>query len=131
MRKNKTLLLILMASLLFFAAIELHRTADATVRSRVEEPIYAIADKDYSVALSKGKYVIKLGPMFWGLYPGAVAFKTPEDASAYMKKKEMNEEELAVYRLSGNYESDVNQEGELHHINKSLMLIEKLKGESA
>jgi hypothetical protein len=73
--------------------------------------------------------VVKLGPMFWGLYPGAIAFKTPEHASAYMKKKEMNEEELGVYRLSGNYESDVNQEGEPHRINKSLMMIEKLKYE--
>ena len=116
-----------MASLLFFVAVELHRTADATIRSSVEEPIYAIGDKDFSVALSKGKRVIKLGPMFWGLYPGGIAFKTPAAALAYMKKKEMNRIKLAVYRLSGNYELDVNQEGELHHIDKSLMFIEKLE----
>jgi negative regulator of genetic competence, sporulation and motility len=83
------------------------------------------------VALSKGKHVIKLGPMFWGLYPGAIAFKTPEDALAYMKKKEMNEEESVIYRLSGNYKSDVNQESTPHHINKSLVMIEKLKYGSA
>jgi hypothetical protein len=53
MRKNKPLLTILMASLLFFVGVELHRTADATIRSSVEEPIYAIGDKDVSVALSK------------------------------------------------------------------------------
>ena len=127
MRKNKPLLTILMASLLFFVAVELHRTADATIRSSVEKPIYAIGDKDFSVALSKGKGVIKLGPMFWGLYPGGIAFKTPAAALAYMKKKEMNREKLAVYRLSGNYELDVNQEGEVHHINKSLLFIEKLE----
>jgi hypothetical protein len=126
MRKNKHLLTILMAFLLLFVALELHRTADATIRSNVEEPIYAISDKDFSVPLSKGKDVIKLGPMFWGLYPGGVAFKTPAAALAYMKQ-EMNREKLAVYRLSGNYELDVNHEGELHHINKSLMLVEKLE----
>jgi hypothetical protein len=123
MKKNKPLLTILMASLLFFVAVELHRTADATIRSSVKEPIYAIGDKDFSVALSKGKGVIKLGPMFLGLHPGAIAFKTPAAALAYMKKKEMNKEKLAVYCLSGDYELDVNQEGELHHINKSLMLM--------
>ena len=118
-----------MALLLTVAAMEFRRTAEATIRSGIDEPIYTIAGNGFSVALSKGKDVIKFGPMFWGLYPGTVAFKTPEDASAYMKKKEMNEEELAVYRLSGNYELDVNQEGDPHRINKSLMMIKKLKCE--
>jgi hypothetical protein len=127
MRKNKPLLTILIASLLFFVAVELHRTADATIRSSVEEAIYTIADKDFSVALSKGKSVIKLGPMLWGLYPGGVAFKTPAAAVEYIKKKEMNREKLSVYRLSGDYESDVIQEGELHYIDKSLMLTEKVE----
>jgi hypothetical protein len=129
MRKNKTLLIFLMASLLFFVAVELHRTADATIRSSVEEAIYTIADKGFSAALSKDKGVIKLGPMFLGFYPGGIAFKTPAAALAYVKKKEMNREKEAVYRLSGNYELDVNQEGEVHHINKSLLLIEKLEYE--
>ena len=118
-----------MALLLTLGTEEFRKKADATIRSGIEEPIYTIANNDYSVAISKRKRVVKFGPMFWGLYPGAIAFKTPEDASAYMKKKEMNEEELAVYRLSGNYESDVNQEGEPHRINKSLIMIEKLKYE--
>ena len=129
MRKYKILVPILMALLLTLGAEEFRKKADATIRSGIEEPIYTIANNDYSVAISKRKHVVKFGPMFWGLYPGAIAFKTPEDASAYMKKKEMNEEELAVYRLSGNYESDVNQEGEPHRINKSLIMIEKLKYE--
>jgi hypothetical protein len=116
-----------MASLLLFVGVEVHRTADATIRSSVEEAIYAIADKDFSAALSKEKGVIKLGPMFLGLYPGGIAFKTPAAALAYVKKKEMNREKVAVYRLSGNYALDVNQEGEVHHINKSLLLIEKLE----
>jgi hypothetical protein len=129
MRQYKTLGPILMALLLAVAAMEFRRTAEATICSSVDEPIYTIAGNDFSVALSKGKDVIKFGPMFWGLYPGTVVFKTPEDASAYMKKKEMNEEELAVYRLSGNYELDVNQEGDPHRINKSLMMIKELKCE--
>ena len=43
-----------------------------------------------------------------------------------MKKKGMNEEELAV-ALSGNYELDVDQEGEPCRMNKSLMMTAKLK----
>jgi hypothetical protein len=109
--------------------MEFRRTAEATVRNTIAEPIYTIAHKDYSVAVSEGKHVVKLGPMFWGLYPGAIAFKTPEDAAAYMTKKEMNGKELAVYRLSGNYELDVSREGEPHRINKSLMMVEKLNNE--
>lgn len=129
MRKYKILVPILMAFLMVLGTMEFRRTAEATIRSSIDEPLYAIAGNDYSVALSKGKHVIKLGPMFWGLYPGAVAFKRPEDALAYMKNKEMNKEKLAVYRLSGSYELDVNQEGDPHRINKSLMMIEKLKCE--
>lgn len=131
MRKYKILIPILMALLLTVGAEEFRKKADATIRSSVEKPIYTIADLECSVALSKGKHVIKLGPMFWGLYPGAIAFKTPEDALAYMKKKEMNEEESVIYRLSGNYKSDVNQESTPHRINKSLVMIEKLKYGSA
>ena len=43
-----------------------------------------------------------------------------------MKKKGMHEEELAV-ALSGNYELDVDQEGEPYRMNKSLMMTAKLK----
>ncbi|UCD86878.1 MAG: hypothetical protein JSV01_03645 [Desulfobacterales bacterium] len=127
MRKYHILVPILTALLMTCGAMELRRTADATIRSDIDEPIYTIAPKHYSVEVTNGKRVIKLGPMFWGLYPGAVAFKKQEDALAYMKEKDMNTEELVVYRLSGDYESDVNQEGKLHRINKSLLLIEKLK----
>jgi hypothetical protein len=127
MRKYHILVPILTALLLTCGAMELRRTADATIRGDVEKPIYTIAPKHYSVPVTNGKRVIKLGPMFWGLYPGAVAFKEIEDALAYMKEKDMNAKELGVYRLSGDYESDVNQEGTLHRINKSLLLIEKLK----
>ena len=100
--------------------------ANATVRSYIEEPIYTIEHKDCSKALSSGKHVLKLGPMFWGLYPAGMAFKTPEDAREYMKKKEINTEEWGVYRLSGDYRLDVNEQSNTHHINKSLMIIEKV-----
>ena len=126
-RKYETLVPILIVLLIVIGMMEFLKSAQATIRITIDEPIYTIAGSDYSVAMSKGKHVIKLGPMLWGLYPGAVAFKTPEDAATYMKKKGINEEELAVYRLSGNYKLDVNQEGEPHRINKSLMMIEKLK----
>jgi hypothetical protein len=129
MGRYKILVPIILAWLIAFGTIEFHRSAGATLRRSINEPVYTIADKDYSVALSNGKKVIKLGPAFWGLYPGAIAFKTPEEALKYMKKEEMNEKHLSIYRLSGNYESDVNQESEPHRINKSLMIIEKAKCE--
>jgi hypothetical protein len=131
MRRYRISVPILMALLIVFGLVEFGKVADATIRSSIEDPVYTIADKDFSAALSKGKHVIKLGPMFWGLYPGAIVFKTPEDALEYMQEKEMNTEGFSVYRLSGNYESDVNQGGSVHRINKSLMIVEKVKCESA
>ncbi len=126
MKKNKILVPILMSLLLIAAAMEFRTAANATVRNTARQPIYTIAHKDCSEALSSGKHVIKLGPMFWGLFPAGEAFKTPEDAWEYIIEKEMNTEKWGVFRLSGDYGLDVNQQTKVHHINKSLMLLEKV-----
>ena len=62
--------------------------------------------------------------MFWGLFPAGVAFETVDDAWNYMIEQEMNTEKWGVYRLSGDYGLDVDQQAEVHRINKSLMVIE-------
>ncbi len=106
--------------------MEFHTAANATVRKRVKEPIYTIARKDCSEVLSSGKHLIKLGPMFWGLFPAGEAFKTPQDAWEYIIEKGMKTKKWGVFRLSGDYGLDVNQQTKVHHINKSLMLLEKV-----
>ena len=126
MKKRKILVPLFISLLIAFATMEFRMAANATVRSDIEEPIYTIERKGCSKALSTGKHVLKLGPMFWGLYPAGMAFKTPEDAREYMKNKDMNAEEWGVYRLSGDYELDVDKQSNPHYINKSLMIIEKV-----
>jgi hypothetical protein len=116
-----------MSLLLVAAAMEFHTAANATVRNGIKEPVYTIAHKDCSAALSSGKHVIKLGPMFWGLFPAGVAFETAEDAWEYMIEKEMDNEKWGVYRLSGDYGLDVNHQARVHRINKSLMVIEDVR----
>lgn len=126
MKKRKILVPIFLSLLIAFATMEFRMAANATVRHNIEEPIYTIERKDCSKALSSGKHVLKLGPMFWGLYPAGMAFKTPEDARKYMKKKDMNTQKWEVYRLSGDYRLDVSKQSDAHHINKSLMIIERV-----
>lgn len=125
MKTHKMLVPILISLLLVAAAMEFHTAANATVRNGIKEPVYTIAHTNCSDALSSGKHVIKLGPMFWGLFPAGVAFETVEDAWEYMTEREMNTEKWGVYRLSGDYGLDVNQQAEVHRINKSLMVVEE------
>jgi hypothetical protein len=50
--------------------------------------------------------VLKFGPMFLGLYPGGMAFATPEAAQAYLRDGDRDLQRWSVYRLSGDYALD-------------------------
>ncbi len=131
MKRYRILIPIFISLIIAFATLEFRRAANATVRGNIAEPVYTVSHKRCSKALSSGKHVIKLGPMFWGLYRASVAFKTPEDARDYMQEQGLNDREWGVYRLSGDYKLDVDQEGDVHFINKPLMVIEVVKQKRA
>lgn len=100
-------------------AYEFQRNAAPIVRDVVSAPIYTIGEVEgYNGALASGKNVVKFGPMFFGLYPGGLAFKNAENARSYIKDKRLDEKVWSVYSLSGDYDLDA-LDG---YINKSLLV---------
>ncbi|MGS2722471.1 hypothetical protein ACVBEJ_01920 [Porticoccus sp. GXU_MW_L64] len=96
-------------------------------RSEINSPIFTIGDLSYQKALSEGKGVVKFGPLFWGLYPGGIAFSNPGEAQDFI----LGNQELldsfssgwAIYELSGDMSLDTYRDGENRYINKSLLVI--------
>ncbi|WP_320153598.1 hypothetical protein [uncultured Tolumonas sp.] len=81
-------------------------------------PIYTISSPDDATALAQGKTVIKLGPCLFGLYPGAMAFKSQTEAKDFIGLKGYDPKKWRIFQLSGDYQLDVT-EGVL---NKTLQL---------
>lgn len=105
-------------------------TKDALIpmqREQISKPIFTLGDHSYQAAVSGEKRVLKFGPMFWGLYPGGLAFKTREEAVSYMLKHQSQLETVskgwAVYQLSGDFDMDTYLSGEQMYINTSLVVL--------
>jgi len=96
-------------------------------RAEINQPIFTIGDANYQQALNEGKNIVKFGKMFWGLYPGGLAFSTPDKAQSfiYANKDELDKfsSGWAIYELSGDFVLDTEKVGELRHLNKSLMIV--------
>lgn len=105
-----------------FGAYEIQRKATPLVRNAVTLPIYTIGEtKGYGQALSSGKHVVKFGPMFWGIYPGGLAFKNADATHAYMVKKGLDRNNWSVFVLSGDYALDATK----GFTNKSLLVLKQ------
>lgn len=101
------------------------------VRSTIQKPIYTIGDLNYDNALQEGKQVVKFGEMLWGLYPGGLAFRTPQEAKMFVEKNRQLLKQFssgwAVYELSGDFELDVKPLAETpHYLKNSLLVVKKV-----
>ena len=119
--------------LLSIALITWAGTKDALTpikRERVEQSIYTIGDLNYAKALTQGKNVIKFGPIFWGAYPGGIAFNNVKDAEDYIKNNTELLDTLSggwgVYELSGDFALDTEKNGDQRYTNKSLFVIKTI-----
>ncbi|WOG27275.1 hypothetical protein [Endozoicomonas sp. 8E] len=70
--KYLIILIIVLAAIVWFGVMD---SFSPLVREDITHPIFTIGDASYQSALSEGKSIIKFGPVFWGLYPGGLAFK--------------------------------------------------------
>ncbi|WP_419810586.1 hypothetical protein [Bacterioplanoides sp.] len=98
------------------------------VRDNIGTPIYTLGDSSYQQALAQQKQVLKFGPLFWGQYPGGLAFTSAEQALQYLRQNPEefpDSSEWGVYQLSGDLERDVNYNGATGqlHIRHSLLVI--------
>jgi hypothetical protein len=119
MKKTLTLLLTL-ALVVGVCAYEVARAAKPTLRQDPAHPLYTIGERtSYSAALADKTRVLKFGPMFWGLYPGGLAFETPQKARDYLRENDWDAARWSVYRLSGDYALDTAQ----GHITRSLLVV--------
>jgi hypothetical protein len=115
-----SLFLALIATL---CGVEIMRKAQPTLRENPAKPLYTIGERDtYSPALAEGKKVVKFGPMFFGLYPGGLAFAAPHEARAYLEDHNWDPQRWSVYRLSGDFERD-SANG---HVSRALLVLEEI-----
>ncbi|WP_024871590.1 hypothetical protein [Tolumonas lignilytica] len=77
------------------------------IRASPAHPVYTISSPDDAAALASGHPVIKLGPCLFGLYPGAIAFQSVQQAKDFMGLKGYGAEKWKIFQLSGDYQLDV------------------------
>jgi hypothetical protein len=107
-----------------FVAYELLRATNVTIRENPTNPLYTIGERQaYSPALANGTSVLKFGPMFFGLYPGGLAFASPQDARDYLRVNGWEPDRWSVYRLSGDFLED-SSDG---YLTTSLLVLEEVK----
>lgn len=86
--------------------LELRPAMTPLVRSAPVDPIYTIGDNTYATALSEGRSVVKFGPLLFGLYPGGLAFASPDEAATYLLAQNLDPKAWRIYALSGSYGAD-------------------------
>ena len=98
-------------------------------RSANNQPIFTIGDAHYQQALTDGKNIVKFGQMFWGLYPGGLAFSSPDEAVAYAQSNQQLLEQFssgwAVYELSGDFAQDTYLKGKQSYLKQSLLVVKR------
>ncbi|MEH6473681.1 MAG: hypothetical protein V7752_20855 [Halopseudomonas sp.] len=95
-------------------------------RTEISQSIFTIGDANYQQALNEGKNIVKFGQMFWGLYPGGLAFSDPSKAEAFIRSNKSVLDKFssgwAIYELSGDLILDTEQMGKQRYLNKSLLV---------
>jgi hypothetical protein len=99
-------IILITAILIVYGIIEFKSKLTPVVRFNIENHIYTIGDKSYSSSLKDQKNIIKFGSMFFGLYPGGLAFSSVKEAKEYMRKHELSVDKWSIYLLSGDYKLD-------------------------
>lgn len=108
---------------LFAGFYSLSRYATPLQRENIQQPLYTVGDENYAAALGAGKNVVKFGRLPGGIYPGGLAFATPDAASEYLRSIG-KENTWGVYMLSGDYEMDSEDHAGQRHTTVSLVVIE-------
>lgn len=100
-------------------------------RSNIKTPIYTIGDVSYLESIKEGKSVVKFGPLFWGLYPGGLAFNSPEQAKKYLSDHKEAfysiSDQWMIFELSGDYDLDTYSKENTVFTNKSLLATKLVK----
>ena len=95
-------------------------------RTDISQPVFTIGDANYLQALNEGKHIVKFGRMFWGLYPGGLAFTTHDEALDFTRTNQNLLENFstgwAIYELSGDLSQDTYLHGNQRYLNKSLLV---------
>jgi hypothetical protein len=99
-------IILITAILTVYGIIEFNMKLTPVIRFNIENHIYTIGDKSYSVSLKEQKNIIKFGSMFFGLYPGGLAFSSVKEAEEYMQKHKLSADKWGIYFLSGDYKLD-------------------------
>lgn len=131
MLKKLSLSIVVLLSVALIAWIGVKDAFNPIKRESVQVPMYTIGDINYAEALAQGKKVVKFGPLFWGTYPGGIAFNNPKEAEDYIKNNSelLNtfSEGWGIYELSGDFALDTEKNGDHRYINKSLFVIKTIK----
>lgn len=126
-KKVITSLLLVIAGAGGLAAYEFQRNGTPVIRKDTTTPLYTIGEVEgYGRALSAGHHVVKFGPMFFGLYPGGLAFRSPEEAASYLKNNGWDTRKWSIYLTSGDYKLDATD----GFTNKSLIVEEHVSSQS-
>jgi len=95
-------------------------------RAGNENSIYTLGNDGYRDALESGKRVVKFGPMFWGIYPGGLAFSSPREARNYFQANSQvflsADQVWSVYQLAGDFHDDTYEKDGQKYIKKSLIV---------
>jgi hypothetical protein len=105
---------------------EFRRTSQITVSVSPEQAVFTVGTAGEAEAFKQGARVLRRGPMFWGLYPGAPVFRTPGEALKYLAESGRSAGEAQVFKLSGEYDLDVDEDRIPNRINKSLAVVERM-----
>lgn len=118
-------------SLIIFIAIavgiNLQLTSAPMIRTNPQNPVYTLGSKDEASDLSHGKQVIKLGPCLFGLYPGAIAFRSVQQAKDFIGLKGYDADKWIIFQLSGDYQLDVTN----GVLNKTLSLSQQINSSAS
>ncbi|WP_422473773.1 hypothetical protein [Endozoicomonas sp. ALB032] len=121
--KYLIILTAVLAAIVWFGVMD---SFSPLAREDITHPVFTIGDASYQSALSEGKNIIKFGPMFWGLYPGGLAFKSAREATAFMQNNQSELDKFAsgwaVYELTGDFEMDTHSSGQHRYLNQSLLV---------
>ncbi|MBO9403074.1 hypothetical protein J7412_19780 [Shimia sp. R9_3] len=99
---------------------EIRPAMTPVMRTSPETPVFTIGERaSYTPALEAGKSVVKFGPLLFGLYPGGLAFASPQEAEDHMRSHNWDRAKWAIYELSGDYAQDTAN----GHLTNSLLVV--------
>lgn len=115
---------LMLVSLVVWAGVK--DALQPVTREVIQSPIFTLGDATYQTALKADKQVLKFGPLFWGAYPGGLAFEDAAQAAQYLQEHRDEFGAVSsgwhVYQLAGDFEQDTYLIGEQHYLAHSLLI---------